>query len=361
MQDRIGIGLIGTGFARRVQIPAFLACDGVHIASIASGHLENARAAASECDAGHFTDDWRETVSHPDVDLVCITTPPKLHREMTLAAIEHGKHILCEKPMAMSVAEADEMTVAANGKQILALIDHELRFQDGRRKAFTMLRDGDIGKVRHAKAIFRSPGRGNPDLPWNWWSDASVGGGALGAIASHVIDSLNWFLGTEVASVYCQLATHVKQRRDASGGMRDVTSDDESNLLLRFADGELINDATGIVSLSMTEGPRYMNRMEFYGDRGTVRIDHLGELYIARSGEDDWTEIDVDLGAGVEGVPDSGFSRAFKTFAPILVEALRRGSMSIENAATFADGVSVQRVLDAARESAASRCAVNIS
>jgi predicted dehydrogenase len=302
----------------------------------------------------------RETVSHPDVDLVCITTPPNLHRDMALAAIEHGKHVLCEKPMAMNIAEAEEMTAAAEGKQILALIDHELRFQDGRRKAFRMLRDGAIGKVRHAKAIFRAPGRGNPDLPWNWWSDASVGGGALGAIASHVIDSLNWFLGTQVASVFCQLQTHIKQRRDRSGEIRDVTSDDESNMLLRFADSELTHDATGIVSLSMTEGPRYMNRMEFYGDRGTMRVDHLGELFIAKPGEDDWASVVVDLGTGVEGVPDSGFSRAFKTFAPILVEALRRGSTSIENAATFADGVSVQRVLDAARESDASGCAIEV-
>ncbi|MDQ6787291.1 MAG: Gfo/Idh/MocA family oxidoreductase, partial [Acidobacteriota bacterium] len=73
MKETVGIGIIGTGFARRVQIPAFLACDGARIVSVASGHLENARAAAQEFNIKHFTDSWRETVERDDVNLVCIT------------------------------------------------------------------------------------------------------------------------------------------------------------------------------------------------------------------------------------------------------------------------------------------------
>src|SRR5438552_7218375 len=108
MKETVGIGIIGTGFARKVQIPAFLPCDGARVVSIASGNIENARSAADEFGVEHYTNDWRETVGHEEVDLVCITTPPKLHREMTLFALEHEKHILCEKPMAMNVAEALE-------------------------------------------------------------------------------------------------------------------------------------------------------------------------------------------------------------------------------------------------------------
>ncbi|MEP6789015.1 MAG: Gfo/Idh/MocA family oxidoreductase, partial [Acidobacteriota bacterium] len=283
MKDKIGIGIIGTGFARKVQIPAFLACEGAVIASVASGSIENARSTAEEFSVGHFTDDWRETIAHPGVDLVCITTPPLLHREMTLFAIEHGKQILCEKPMAMSVAEAEEMTAATEGKPILALIDHELRFQPGRQLAFTMLREGAIGKIRHAKAFFQAPHRGDPKLPWNWWSDAAQGGGALGAINSHIIDSFSWFLGTNISSVFCQLQTHIKQRVDGSGVSRAVTTDDEANMLLRFADGDLTEDATGLVSVSMTEGPKYQNMMEFYGDGGAMRVDHRGEVFIANA------------------------------------------------------------------------------
>jgi predicted dehydrogenase len=351
MSNIIGIGIIGTGFARKVQIPSFLHCEGVQIASVASFRIENARTAAHEADAGHYTDDWRQTVDRDDVDLVCITTPPPDHREMTLFAIERGKHILCEKPMAMNVAEAAEMTAAAERSTKLALIDHELRFQHGRQVAYKMLREGVIGKIRHVKSFFQAPHRGDPTLAWNWWSDAAAGGGALGAIGSHIIDSLHWFLGTEISSVCCHLQTDIKERRDAAGEMRAVTSDDSSYLLLKLADGELTEGASGIVSISMTEGPRYMNRVEFFGTGGAMRVDHLGEVFVARSAAADWEAIPTDLGIHLPGMPDTGFARGFMAIAPEIVNAIRMGSMEIEHAATFADGLRVQRVLDAARES----------
>jgi len=347
----VKIGIIGTGFAKSVQIPAFLACDGAEVVSIASGSRTNAEATAKKFGVGHYTDDWRETVGRDDVDLVCITTPPKLHKEMVLSAIEQGKHILAEKPMAMNVGEAEEMAAAAKGLGKLMLIDHELRFQPGRQQAWKMLRDGAIGKVRHAKYNFRAPHRGDPNVPWNWWSDINEGGGALGAINSHVIDSFHWLLGTGVAEVGCQLQTHIKERRDADGKMRPVTTDDEANMLMRFADSELTSDATGLVSVSMVEQPEYVNRLEFFGTEGAMRIDHRGEIYIARNGEDSWTPIEVDLGKTFAGMPDTGFARGFMSFAPRIVEAVAEGRTSIEHAATFDDGVRVQRVLDAARES----------
>lgn len=351
MNKKVGIGIIGTGFARKVQIPAFLACEGAGVVSVASGSIENAKAAAEEFKIGHFADDWRETASHPAVDLVCITTPPNLHREMVLFGIEHGKQILCEKPMAMDAGEAREMIAASKGKPLLTLIDHELRFQPGRRKAFQMLREGAIGRIRHAKYNFRAPHRGDPNVPWNWWSDIEQGGGALGAINSHIIDSFRWFLGIEVSSVVCQLQTHVKERRDNSGKTRKVTTDDEANMLLRFADGELTDDATGLVSVSMVEQPEYVNRLEFFGTDGAMRIDHRGEVSTAKTGESDWKAIDVTFGAEIPGVPDTGFSRGFMDFAPEIVKAVDAGSTFIEQAATFEDGLKVQEVLDAARES----------
>jgi predicted dehydrogenase len=360
MSEKVGIGIIGTGFARKVQIPSFSACDGAEIVSVASGSIEHAKATADEFSIGHFTADWRETVSHEGVDLVVITTPPNLHCDMTLFAIEHGKHILCEKPMAMNVKEAQEMTDATRGKNLLALIDHELRFQPGRQKAFKMIRDGEIGKIRHAKYIFQAPHRGDPNTPWNWWSDAKQGGGALGAVGSHIIDSFNWFLDTEISSIFCQLQTQVKERRDSSGQLRAVTTDDESNMLLRFAESELTQDATGLVSVSMTEGPRYNNRIEFYGTGGALRVEHRGDVHIAKTGEGDWSEVEVGLGKPVEGVADTGFSRGFMDFAPKIAEAIREGKTEIEWAATFEDGLKVQRVIDAAHEASSTGCSVRI-
>src|SRR5215475_7760079 len=235
MGETVGVGIIGTGFARKVQIPSFLACENARVVSVASGHLDNARSVAEEFKIPHYTADWKETVAYDEVDLVCITTPPVYHKEMALAAIGHDKHVLCEKPMAMNVAEAEEMAAAAKDARVLALIDHELRFQHGRQTAYALLRLGEIGKVRHAKYLFQAPHRGDKNIPWNWWSDINAGGGALGAISSHIIDSFQWLLNTDVSSVSCQLQAHVKQRKDDSGAMRDVTADDQSNMLLRFA------------------------------------------------------------------------------------------------------------------------------
>lgn len=359
MKQRVGIGFIGSGFARRVQIPGFAACDGVELVSVASGTLANAKAPAEEFGIAHFTDNWRETIARDDVDLVCITTPPHLHREMTLAAIANGKHILGEKPMAMSVAEAEEMKAAADAAGVLALIDHELRFLPGRQKAKAMLHDGGIGKVLHAKYIFQAPHRGDPEQAWNWWSDEKAGGGALGAINSHVIDSFHWFLETDVSSVVCQLQTHVK-RRPSDSGMRAVTTDDQANMLLRFAESEITEDATGLVSVSMVEGPEYINRIEFVGTEGWIRVNHRGDTYVGRPGEKDWTAVDVDFPPGIDGVPETGFPSGFMAFAPRIVEALRTENYDIANAATFADGVKVQNVLDAARESDKTEMAITV-
>lgn len=360
MKDRVGVGIIGTGFARKVQMPAFAACEGAELISVASGSAANAREAAEQFGFQHAADDWRETVEHQDVDLVCITTPPHLHKEMTMAALANGKHVLCEKPMAMNVAEAEEMAAAAADKGVLALIDFELRFQPGRQVARDLIRGGEIGKVRHAKWNFRAPHRGNPDIPWNWWSDIEQGGGALGAINSHIIDSFHWFLETDVSSVFCQLQSHIKERPFGIGN-RPVTTDDEANMLLRFEDSEHCEDATGLVSVSMVEMPEYESTTELFGTLGAIRLDHAGRLFVARTGDTSWTPVEVSLGEAIPGYPDTGFPRGFMEFAPRLIESIRSGRMSVEFAAGFEDGLRVQRVQDAARQSNNTGCAVKLS
>ncbi len=346
-----GIAFIGTGFARRVQMPAFQMAGGCRIVSVASAGIENAEAAAREFGAVHFTDDWRASVDHPEVDLVCITTPPVQHCEQAVYAASRGKHILCEKPMAMNLGEAEKMCRAASEANVLALIDHELRFQSGRLHARSMLRSGEIGKVRHVKYSFRNAMRGDASVPWNWWSDETAGGGTLGAIGSHAIDSLFWFLGTDISSLSCQLQTHVKARSDKSGSMCPVTTDDESLLTFRFADGELTDDATGTMSLSMIEYPDYEHTIEFVGTRGSIRVLYRGDVLVARAGDGEWSKVDVTIGESVAGIFDSGFPNAFVAFAPRIVEAIREGRTTVENAATFEDGLRVQRILDLARES----------
>src|ERR1700704_5023470 len=219
----IRIGIIGAGFARSTQIPAFKACEGAQIVAIASARREHAEEVAREFGIEHVESDWRALVERYDIDLVSIVTPVVTHCEMTLAALKRGKAVLCEKPMAMNADEARRMTEQAGEAGVLALIDHELRFLPGRLKMRELVRRGDIGKVRHAKLTFRSDSRADPQRPWNWWSDIKQGGGALGAIGSHVIDSWRWLLGAEVSEVSCNLATHIRERKDQGERARGVT------------------------------------------------------------------------------------------------------------------------------------------
>ena len=353
----VGIGMIGAGFARTTQIPGFHACEGARVVAIASGHRKNAERVAREFDIRYVADDWREVLTRDDVDLVSIVTPPSTHMEMTLAALDAGKAVLCEKPMAMNAGEADAMRRRAAEKGALALVDHELRFLMGRRKLREMVLGGEIGRVRHAKYIFRSDSRAVQERAWNWWSDSKMGGGALGAIGSHVIDSFRWLLGAEVAHVFCQLATHVTQRPDKqTGEMRPVTTDDEANLILRFADNDLTVGATATISLSVVEQGRGEHRLELYGTEGALMIEEEDRLWHSRTGAGEWNQIDVEHIKVAPGMRDSGWSRGFTVFARKIVEALREGRTNVEGAATFEDGYYTQLVLDAAHRSHESGC-----
>ncbi|MFS8085302.1 MAG: Gfo/Idh/MocA family protein, partial [Acidobacteriota bacterium] len=287
---------------------------------------------------------------------VSIVTPVVTHCEMALAALERGKAVLCEKPMAMNADEARRMTERAKEAKVLALIDHELRFLPGRLKLRELLRRGEIGKVRHAKLTFRSDSRADPNRSWNWWSDKKQGGGALGAIGSHVVDGFRWLLGTEVSAVSANLATHIRERKDESGAMREVTTDDEANLLLRFADGELTEGATGNVSTSLVEPGRAEHRLEVFGAQGAFRIEEGGELWRSKIGEGEWKQVEVDGGELAPGMRDGGWARGFTAFSRRIVEALRVGETTVEGAATFEDGYRTQLVLDAARRSDESGC-----
>lgn len=109
MKEKIRVGIIGTGFAKTVQIPAFEKIADAKVVSVSSAHLENAEKTAREFNIAHYTSDWRETVERADIDLICITTPPVFHKEMTIFALENNKNVLCEKPMAMNAVEAREM------------------------------------------------------------------------------------------------------------------------------------------------------------------------------------------------------------------------------------------------------------
>jgi predicted dehydrogenase len=359
----IGIGVIGSGFARTTQIPAFKGCPGARLVAIASRHRERAELVAREFDIPNVANDWRELVGRNDVDLVSVVTPPATHKEIVLAALGNGKAVLCEKPMAMNADESQQMVDQARAAGVLALLDHELRFLKSRQTMRSMLRGGAIGQVRHCNYLFRSDYRGKADRAWDWWSDRAMGGGTLGAIGSHVIDSFRWMLGTEVSSVLGLLSTHIKQRPDKEGGQksRTVTTDDEAKLLFRFADGPLTSGTTGGASLSVVESGKHENRLEIYGSSGALMVEETGELWHSPFGSGAWRRVEVELDQMAPGMRESSWSRGFTTYARRIIDALQSGRTDVPDAATFEDGHRVQQVIDAARASNESGCWANIA
>ena len=159
----VGIGIVGTGFARTTQIPGFRDCMGAKIVAIASRNRERAEAVAKEFGIEHVASDWQELVAHNG----------RRSRQRRHTSIHsHGDHTrstrttqssLCEKPMALNAAEAARMVEKAKAAGVLALIDHELRFLNSRRMMRGMLQNGAIGSVRHCNYVFRSDYRGIAD------------------------------------------------------------------------------------------------------------------------------------------------------------------------------------------------------
>jgi predicted dehydrogenase len=357
----VGIGIVGTGFARTTQIPGFRDCMAAKVVAIASRQRERAEAVAKEFGIDHVAHDWQELVQHNDVDLVSIVTPPATHMEIALAALEQRKAVLCEKPMALNAEQSARMMEKAESTGALALIDHELRFLNSRRTMRGMLQTGAIGAVRHCNYVFRSDYRALPDRAWDWWSDAAMGGGTLGAIGSHAIDSFRWMLDTEISKTLGLLSTHIKQRNDKSNGeARAVTTDDEAKLLFQFADGPFTEGATGSAALSVVESGKYENRLEIYGTKGALMVEETGELWRSPTGSGVWRPVQVDQDHMAVGMRESSWSRGFTAFAVAICDAVRFGKTTVKDAATFEDGHRVQLVLDAIRASNESGCWVTV-
>ncbi len=338
-----GVGIIGTGWGVRVQVPAFRAA-GLNVVALAGSQADKTKLIAAEFGVPWATGDWRRLLERPDVALVSIVTPPKLHREMAVAALEAGKHVLCEKPMALNVGEAEAMLEAAQAFPAqFALIDHELRFLPVFRLARQLVADGAIGRLRYAELRVIGSSRADVQRPWSWWSDASQGGGAWGAIGSHQIDQLRYLLDDEVVAVRGQLATFIATRPSGLGDARTaVTADDFAAFHLRFEQGGVAYTVVNLVVRS--DEP---NSLTLYGDAGTLRIAG-GQLWHAAAGAE-WHNLtpahSVDIPAGLSG----DFPQATVYLGHALRAALAGDPTALAPAATFWDGLQIQRVLDAGR------------
>lgn len=337
-----GVGIIGTGWGARVQVPAFRAA-GLEVTALAGSRPDKTAQIAGELGVAWHTANWRELLARPDVALVSIVTPPSLHREMAVAALEAGKHVLCEKPTALNAGEAEAMQAAAQAHPgLLALIDHELRFLPAVRHARQLIADGAIGTPRHADVRFISSGRSDASKPWTWWADAAQGGGSLGAIGSHAIDLLRYVLGDEVHQAQGLINSFIAERPDGQRGMRAVTADDFAAATLRFTHGTIATLTAGAVA--RIDEP---SSATIYSAEGTLRFTE-GKLLHATPGAA-FNDITPPHTASFPDGISGDFPQGTVYIGQALRDALNGDRTAIGAAATFADGLAIQRALDAIR------------
>ncbi len=350
--EKIGVGLIGAGFARTAQAPAFSVCEGAELVAVCSGHFENAQRVAAEFKIEQVCENYEQLLALDEVSLVVISTPPHLHYPITMAALEAGKHVICEKPMAMDAREAREMVECADARpNQLAIIDHELRFNPTWRRMKELVDDGFLGELYHVNITISAGFRHSAQRPWNWWSQQSAGGGLLGALGSHAIDALQWMFG-EIESVCGSVETMVAQRRDAATGeMKPNETDDYCSFLLKFAPRE-DRAAHGPILLSALFASGGKNQLMAVGSKGTLVLDGEETLLGATGHNHQFEDTSLaDRALEISVIPNNIWARSFYHLAREAVQALREDRAEIAHAATFADGLRCQEALDAVRRS----------
>jgi predicted dehydrogenase len=336
------ISILGTGWGVKVQALAFKAA-GWDLHSVWGRNHQKARAAQNEFGFASAPQDWQDALS--GADLVSITTPPFEHREQTLAALQNGNNVLCEKPMAMNVQEAQAMVDAAKNATGWALVDHELRFLPVRQAMRDLIASGFIGEPRAAEVRLVSGSRADANRTYNWWSSRALGGGVLGAAGSHVLDGLRFVLGREAMLLGAKLGTSVRQLSDAGGALQAVDSDDYAAMVLDFS------GIPTTVLLNVAARHSFEDVLLVHGSDGTLALRGGLKLEGAKTGGP-WQDLSPEPTQGIpEGLSSSnGFEVGTVLIARYLRQVLERGARP-DQGATLEDGLKVQALMDAARAS----------
>lgn len=279
MSDKtIRIGIIGCGMiTQRSHAPRFAAVDGVQIAALCDPVAEKmAKVRDEHASQAALFADYHEMLQSGLVDAVSVATPVYLHCPMTLAALQAGCHVLCEKPMAMSQLESARMVAAAKAAGKVLQINLSRRYAPFYQTVARLLAEGRVGEVRHIRAIRVHTTA--PDEGWSpgarWFVTKSQGGGIVGDIGVHVGDMMQWY-GGQVESVSALTAT----RRPGIDVVDNVSA------LFRFRSG-----ATGVLELSWTNPVNHMS-FEIHGSEGVLQAGAPGEGLQLRSRSGDSTEM----------------------------------------------------------------------
>ncbi|BDZ43018.1 oxidoreductase [Paraoerskovia sediminicola] len=339
--------------------------------ALAGRNRANVTAAAAKLGWDSVETDWRALLERDDVDLIDVCTPGDTHAEIAIAALEAGKHVLCEKPLANSVDEAERMVAAADtaaARGVRAMVGFTYRRVPAIQLARQLVADGRIGTVRHVRAQYLQDWLSDPQAPLTWRMDkAKAGSGALGDIGAHIIDLTQFITGESITGVSGALKTFVTERPVAaeltglSGTAGDetgpVTVDDASVFLAHLSGGGLgVYEAT-----RFAQGRKNAIRIEINGSQGSLAFDFedMNVLHffdasdpattggfrriVVTEGEHAYIAAWWPPGHGL------GYEHAFTHQVVDLVGAIAAGEQPTPS---FADGLAVQKVLDAVERSA---------
>ncbi|MEU6357843.1 Gfo/Idh/MocA family oxidoreductase [Streptomyces sp. NPDC047072] len=375
----LGVGMVGYAFMGAAHSQGWRTVGHVFdlplrpvLAAIAGRDAHGVRAAADKHGWAATETDWRALVARDDVQLVDICTPGDSHAEIAIAALEAGKHVLCEKPLANSVAEAEAMVAAAeqaHERGQLAMVGFNYRRVPALTYARRLIADGRLGTLRHVRVSYLQDWLVDPDFPLTWRLQREhAGSGALGDLGAHIVDLAQYLAGEQLVGVSAQMETFVEERPrldgastglTASGGTRrgPVTVDDAAVFIGRLSSGALaVFEAT-----RMATGRKNALRLELNGESGSLAFDleRLNELafhdhreppatagfrrILVTEPEHPYLEGWWPPGHGL------GYEHTFVHQARDLVHAIAEGHRPEPS---FADGLQVQRVLAAVEESA---------
>lgn len=369
----VGHGFMGAAHSQALRVaPAFVDLPLAPVmATLVGRDVAATRTAAARWGWRSTAADWRDVVDDPDIDLVDICSPGSTHVEIAVAALEAGKHVLCEKPLANTVAEAERMAEAAAsaaGRGVFAMVGFSYRRVPAVTLARDVVRSGRLGEVRQVRAQYLQDWLVDADDPMTWRLDKAVAGsGALGDIGAHAVDAAQFVTGLGVTEVSGTLHTFVTERplvdesvaTSGLGGVAGsergaVTVDDAAWFTARMDGGAIAS----IEASRFATGRKNAFRLEVSGSRGAVAFD------LERPNELELLEVDGPdsgfrrvlvtepehpyLGAWWPAGHGLGWEHAFTHQLSDLVAALAAGRQPTPS---FADGLQVQRVLDAVERS----------
>ena len=379
---RLGVGMVGYAFMGAAHsqgwrvAPRFFDLPLRPEMTVVAGRDRTAlEAAAARLGWSGTETDWRRLLEREDVQLVDICVPGNLHAEIAVAALAAGKHVLCEKPLANTVAEAETMASAAEAAArhgVRAMVGFTYRRVPAVALARELVAEGRIGTVRHVRAQYLQDWIADEEAPLSWRLDKDrAGSGALGDIGAHVVDLAQFVTGQRVTGVSGLLETFVHERPvaaehsglhgSAGAGRGPVTVDDAAVFTARMSGG-------GLASFEATRfawGRKNAIRLEVNGSAGSLAFDFedMNVLHYFDASEParvaGFRRIVVTepehpyVGAWWPAGHGLGYEHGFVHQAVDLIRALGEDR---QPEPSFADGLAVQRVLDAVERSSAAGC-----